>query len=211
MRFSRNAPVYREKLSARKKKKKKKKKKKIAISTTLVIMASESLRETSPKRFVSLAEHGRTTRAYLTAAGTKRWYVSEQGRVAEHIFRRRLTRCSTSAIFSGLSSTSSKKQPPSVAPKATLLPLRRRPATARPAARAVAVDAKAALLLSQSVGLGASAGGLEALEQFFGQVPKSSGIGFVVVQHLDPTRKGIMAELLQREIADDRAASQKTA
>jgi two-component system, chemotaxis family, CheB/CheR fusion protein len=48
------------------------------------------------------------------------------------------------------------------------------------------------------VGLGASAGGLEALEQFFKQVPKKCGLGFVVVQHLDPTHKGILAELLQR-------------
>ena len=48
------------------------------------------------------------------------------------------------------------------------------------------------------VGIGASAGGLEALEQFLGHVPKNSGLAFVVVQHLDPTRKGIMPQLLQR-------------
>src|SRR5450759_3397669 len=48
------------------------------------------------------------------------------------------------------------------------------------------------------VGIGASAGGLEALEQFMGHVPTGSGMAFVVVQHLDPTRKGHMAELLQR-------------
>jgi two-component system CheB/CheR fusion protein len=48
------------------------------------------------------------------------------------------------------------------------------------------------------VGIGASAGGLEALEQFFGRVPARSGMAFVVVQHLDPTRKGLMPELLQR-------------
>jgi two-component system CheB/CheR fusion protein len=48
------------------------------------------------------------------------------------------------------------------------------------------------------VGLGASAGGLEALEQFLGHVPLKSGLGFVIVQHLDPTHKGIMVELLQR-------------
>jgi len=48
------------------------------------------------------------------------------------------------------------------------------------------------------VGIGASAGGLEALEQFFAHVPERSGLGFVVVQHLDPTHKAIMAELLQR-------------
>jgi two-component system CheB/CheR fusion protein len=48
------------------------------------------------------------------------------------------------------------------------------------------------------VGIGASAGGLEALEQFLGRVPAGSGMAFVVVQHLDPTRKGILTELLQR-------------
>ncbi|MDX9710661.1 MAG: chemotaxis protein CheB [Trichloromonas sp.] len=47
-------------------------------------------------------------------------------------------------------------------------------------------------------GLGASAGGLEALEQFLRHVPENSGMAFVVVQHLDPTHKGIMPELLQR-------------
>jgi two-component system CheB/CheR fusion protein len=48
------------------------------------------------------------------------------------------------------------------------------------------------------VGIGASAGGLEALEQFFKNMPKDSGMAFVVVQHLDPTHKDIMSELLQR-------------
>jgi two-component system, chemotaxis family, CheB/CheR fusion protein len=47
-------------------------------------------------------------------------------------------------------------------------------------------------------GIGASAGGLEALEQFFGNVPVNSGIAYVVIQHLDPTHAGIMPELLQR-------------
>ncbi|HSO78966.1 MAG TPA: chemotaxis protein CheB, partial [Chromatiaceae bacterium] len=48
-----------------------------------------------------------------------------------------------------------------------------------------------------SVGIGASAGGLEALEQFFKGVPPHPGMAFVVVQHLDPTRTGLMPELLQ--------------
>jgi two-component system CheB/CheR fusion protein len=48
------------------------------------------------------------------------------------------------------------------------------------------------------VGIGASAGGLEALEQFLKHVPAGSGMAFVIVQHLDPARKGIMPELLQR-------------
>ena len=48
------------------------------------------------------------------------------------------------------------------------------------------------------VGIGASAGGLEALEQFFGNMPKDSGMAFVVIQHLDPNHAGIIPELLQR-------------
>jgi two-component system CheB/CheR fusion protein len=48
------------------------------------------------------------------------------------------------------------------------------------------------------VGIGASAGGLEALVQFLEHVPKNSGLAYVIVQHLDPTQKGMMPELLQR-------------
>jgi two-component system CheB/CheR fusion protein len=48
------------------------------------------------------------------------------------------------------------------------------------------------------VGIGASAGGLEALEQFLGHVPPACGLAFVVVQHMDPTHKCMMVELLQR-------------
>ena len=48
------------------------------------------------------------------------------------------------------------------------------------------------------VGIGASAGGLEALEQFFGNMPREPGMAFVVIQHLDPNHVGIMPELLQR-------------
>jgi chemotaxis methyl-accepting protein methylase len=48
------------------------------------------------------------------------------------------------------------------------------------------------------VGIGASAGGLEALEDFFSNVPTPCRIAFVVIQHLDPNHKGFMPELLQR-------------
>lgn len=51
------------------------------------------------------------------------------------------------------------------------------------------------------VGIGASAGGLEALELFLANVPTDSGMAFVIIQHLDPTRKGVMVELLQRGTA----------
>jgi len=53
-------------------------------------------------------------------------------------------------------------------------------------------------LLFPIVGIGASAGGLEALEQFLRHVPQDCGLAFVIIQHLDPTHKGIMPELLQR-------------
>lgn len=48
------------------------------------------------------------------------------------------------------------------------------------------------------VGIGASAGGLEALEQFFSNMPLNTGMAFVVIQHLDPTHQGLLTELIQR-------------
>ena len=48
------------------------------------------------------------------------------------------------------------------------------------------------------VGVGASAGGLEALEQLFDNVPDGPGMAFVVVQHLSPDFKSLMDELLAR-------------
>jgi two-component system CheB/CheR fusion protein len=48
------------------------------------------------------------------------------------------------------------------------------------------------------VGMGASAGGLEAFEQFFSQMPPDNGMAFVLVPHLDPSRTSMMPELLQR-------------
>lgn len=48
------------------------------------------------------------------------------------------------------------------------------------------------------VGIGASAGGLEALEQFFSSLRETCDMAFVVIQHLDPDHKGMLPELLQR-------------
>ncbi|MGE5456910.1 MAG: chemotaxis protein CheB, partial [Methanococcaceae archaeon] len=48
------------------------------------------------------------------------------------------------------------------------------------------------------VGVGASAGGLEALEQLFMKMPEDCGFAFVVIQHLSPDHKGMLGELLQR-------------
>lgn len=47
-------------------------------------------------------------------------------------------------------------------------------------------------------GVGASAGGLEALERFFKSTPDDTGIAFVVIQHLSPDFKSLMDELLAR-------------
>ena len=48
------------------------------------------------------------------------------------------------------------------------------------------------------VGLGGSAGGLTALQEFFGAMPPKSGMAFVVILHLSPEHESILAELLQR-------------
>jgi two-component system CheB/CheR fusion protein len=51
-------------------------------------------------------------------------------------------------------------------------------------------------LLCPVVGIGASAGGLEALTQLFKHLPKSTGMVFVLVQHLDPNHESMLAQLL---------------
>ncbi len=48
------------------------------------------------------------------------------------------------------------------------------------------------------VGIGASAGGLEALELFLHHTPPDSGIAFIIIQHLSPDHVGMLPELLQR-------------
>lgn len=48
------------------------------------------------------------------------------------------------------------------------------------------------------VGIGASAGGVEALEQFFKSMPTDNGMAFVVVTHLPPNRESMLSEILGR-------------
>jgi chemotaxis response regulator CheB len=48
------------------------------------------------------------------------------------------------------------------------------------------------------VSIGASAGGLEALEQFFSHLSPDTGMAFVIVQHLDPTGHSSMPDILTR-------------
>ena len=49
------------------------------------------------------------------------------------------------------------------------------------------------------VGIGASAGGLHALRQFFEKMPVDNGMAFVVIPHLDPTHESLMVELLGKQ------------
>ena len=48
------------------------------------------------------------------------------------------------------------------------------------------------------VGIGASAGGLEAFEQFFRLMPIDTGIAFILVPHLDPDHASMLADILGR-------------
>ncbi len=48
------------------------------------------------------------------------------------------------------------------------------------------------------VGIGASAGGLDAFKQFLQAIPEDSGMAYVLVQHLDPTHESLLPELLQK-------------
>ena len=54
----------------------------------------------------------------------------------------------------------------------------------------------AASTIPPIVGMGASAGGLEALQQFFSCMSSNSGLAYVVIQHLSPDHKSLMAEIL---------------
>ncbi|HYD66418.1 chemotaxis protein CheB [Azospirillum sp.] len=53
------------------------------------------------------------------------------------------------------------------------------------------------------VGIGASAGGLEALQRFFDSVPPDSDLAYVVVQHLSPVHKSLMVDLLAKHTKMD--------
>lgn len=48
------------------------------------------------------------------------------------------------------------------------------------------------------IGIGASAGGLQALEQFFAALPPQSGMAFVVIVHTDPEHTSLLPEILKR-------------
>lgn len=53
--------------------------------------------------------------------------------------------------------------------------------------------------LTHYIGIGASAGGLEAIEELFSNMPEKSGLAFIVIQHLSPDYKSLMVELLSKK------------
>ena len=60
------------------------------------------------------------------------------------------------------------------------------------------------------VGVGASAGGLEAFKQLIAAIPENSGMAYVLVQHLSPSHESLLPDILQRvtkipvyEVTDD--------
>jgi len=48
------------------------------------------------------------------------------------------------------------------------------------------------------VGIGASAGGLDAIEKLFNHMPDNPGMAFVIIQHLSPDYKSLMDEILAK-------------
>src|SRR5580700_8549642 len=48
------------------------------------------------------------------------------------------------------------------------------------------------------VGVGASAGGLEAFKRLIRAIPEDPGMAFILVQHLEPTHESLLPELLQK-------------
>jgi two-component system, chemotaxis family, CheB/CheR fusion protein len=79
----------------------------------------------------------------------------------------------------------------------------REPSARPPAAQAITPEDRVSEPSSPTaafpiVGIGASAGGLEAFTQLFQLIPVATGLAFVLVQHLDPTHESMLPELLSR-------------
>jgi two-component system, chemotaxis family, CheB/CheR fusion protein len=51
------------------------------------------------------------------------------------------------------------------------------------------------------VGIGASAGGLEAIAELLGAHPPATGMAYIVVQHLDPRHESLLSEILAKKTA----------
>src|SRR6185295_18377204 len=62
----------------------------------------------------------------------------------------------------------------------------------RPQVTQIAFDAPVPLV----VGIGASAGGLNAFKKFFANMPTDNGMAFVLIQHLDPHHNSLLVDLI---------------
>jgi two-component system CheB/CheR fusion protein len=98
--------------------------------------------------------------------------------------------------------TITKKTPPTATQKAAV---KKRPIKANASKKASAAgkarkssEKSKELTSFPIVGIGASAGGLEALETFFSHLPHEANLAFVVIQHLSPKHKSIMSSLLMK-------------
>ncbi len=78
----------------------------------------------------------------------------------------------------------------------------RPPAPGQPAASSAPAPAPAPATSAPQdfpiVGIGASAGGLEAFTQLLGYLPEKTGFAYVLIQHLDPTHKSFLSESLAK-------------
>jgi two-component system, chemotaxis family, CheB/CheR fusion protein len=98
-----------------------------------------------------------------------------------------------------LAKSGKKKESPQPARKAAVKHGKAPPGTGqRGNKKAPPVSAEAPKDGFYIVGIGASAGGLDAIEKFLRQMPSDSGMGFVLVPHLDPKHKSMMGDLLKR-------------
>lgn len=79
-------------------------------------------------------------------------------------------------------------------PKTKMKKVKKKPKTPAKEVKAL----KAQTMAFPIVGIGASAGGLEALEGFFSHMPAQNNLAIVIIQHLAPTYKSIMGNLLKK-------------
>ena len=87
--------------------------------------------------------------------------------------------------------------------KAAVMKKARRSATAKAGVpKATSRTARAQPDSFPIVGIGASAGGLEAFRRLLGALPTDTGMAYVLVQHLDPHHESILAELLSEATHD---------
>jgi two-component system CheB/CheR fusion protein len=90
-----------------------------------------------------------------------------------------------------------EKPSPKSKAKAAAKPERKR-SSRNQASESKSPKSTAAVALTPVVGLGASAGGLQAFTDFFEAMPDNAGMAFVIIYHVDPNHKSLMADLLSK-------------